>query len=143
MAARKKTVKQQQGGNGNGVADARALAVVIEEQRAQFKVFGEALQGVRDNLTDLRGEMDRRFDGVDREIALVKGEIVVVKGDLSAVKGELSVVKGELSVVKTDLSLVKSAVLETNRDVKDLRRSVGELDARKVDRDELALPPGG
>ena len=104
MVARKKRAKSEH--NGNGAAEARALAVVVEEQRAQFKVFGEALQGLRD-------EMNGRFDGVDREIAFVK----------------------------TDLSLVKTAVVETNRDMKELRRTVEELDARKADRDELTPPP--
>src|SRR5580704_9127853 len=96
MVARKKTAKKVQSGNGG--AEARALSVVVEEQRAQFKVFGEALQGLREG-------MDRRFDGVDREIALVKG-----------------------------------AVVETNRDMKTLRRAVEDLDARKADR-ELTPPP--
>jgi chromosome segregation ATPase len=132
MVARKKRAMKEQSGNGG--AEARALAVVVEEQRAQFKVFGEALEGVREEMNGLREDMngrfeaiDRRFDGVDREIAFVKSE--------------LSVVKTDLSVVKTDLSLVKTAVVGTNRDMKELRRTVEGLDVRKADRDELTPPP--
>ena len=42
---------------------------------------------------------------------------------------------------KKDLSLVKTAVVETNRDMKELRRTVEDLDARKADREELTPSP--
>jgi septal ring factor EnvC (AmiA/AmiB activator) len=121
MAVRKKTVKGQ--GNGDGAAIARELVVVVEEQRAQFRVFGEALQGVRETL-------DRRFDEVDRQFEAVDTRFETMDRRFDRVERDLVVVKQELALVKT-------AVLETNREVKDLRRADEDLYARKVDRDEV------
>lgn len=68
MAARgKKTVS----GGGNG----HAFAVVVEEMRGQFKVFGEALEGVRQNVEGLRHEVHTRFDQVDRRLDGVEGRL--------------------------------------------------------------------
>jgi hypothetical protein len=74
------------------------FTVVLEDIRSQFRVFGEALQGIRET-------MDARFDAVEARADRTDGE----------------------------LALVKVAVLENNRELKELRGAVSRL----VDRDEV------
>jgi hypothetical protein len=105
---------------GNGGAW-RAFTVVREEIHAKIDVFGEKLEAVeaslRGEIGEVRAEMRAGFRDVDRRFDRVEGE---------------------LAHVKSDVALVKIAVLENTREVKDLRRAVEDLDARKVDRSELA-----
>ena len=51
---------------------ARELTVVLEDMRSHFKSFGEALQGLSQQVDARFAQVDARFDGVDREINLVK-----------------------------------------------------------------------
>jgi predicted nucleic acid-binding Zn-ribbon protein len=110
--------------------DAGAFAVVVETLRGDFRVFGEALTGLRGEVADLRGEVHAGFERVDRELTSVRADMSEVKHDLSEVKHELSEVKHDLSEVKHELGLVKSAVLEHGRELREIRD-------RKVDREEV------
>jgi hypothetical protein len=87
MAARKKKPSKQP------TAGAHDFAVVTEELRGQFKVFGEALQGFRDHVDRRFEQIDQRFDRVDRRFDRVDQE----------------------------MGLLKSAVLEHGRELKEIR----------------------
>ncbi len=101
----------------------RAFAVVVEQLRGEFKVFGEALGGLRQQMTD-------GFERVDREIGEVKRDLVEVKRDLVEVKRDLVEVKRDLVEVKSDLVEVKRDLVEVNRDLVEVKRDLGEV---KVD----------
>jgi hypothetical protein len=94
----------------------RAFAVVVEQLRGDFKVFGEALGGLRQQVTEeiggLRQQMTDGFERVDREL------------------GEL---KRDLGEVKVDLGLVKSAVTTHTRELREIRSALGN----KVERGEV------
>ena len=107
MAARKKAAKKKATTNG---VNAHGFTVVVEEIRGQFKVFGEALQGLSDKVTAGFADVDRRFEQVDRRF----------------------------EQVDRDLGLVKAAILDHGRELKELRGAVETLAATKVDRDEVA-----
>jgi archaellum component FlaC len=98
---------------------AHAFVVVVEQLRGEFKVFGEALDG-------LRQRMNERFDAVDRRFERVEHELGEVKRDL----GE---VKQDLADVKVDLGLVKSAATTHTRELKEIRGALGN----KVERGEV------
>jgi hypothetical protein len=124
--------------------EARGFAVVVETMHAEFKVFGEALGGLRTQMTDGFEEMhrrfvevDQRFDRVERDLGLVKQDLGLVKHDLGLVKHDLGLVKHDLGLVKHDLGLVKVAVLEHGRELRELRSAVTDLAATKVARDEV------
>ena len=109
---------------------ARAFAVVVEQLRGDFKIFGEALGGLRQQVTEeiggLRKEMNDRFERVEHELGDVKRDLHEVKGDLDGVKRDL----GE---VKVDLGLVKSAVTTHTRELREIRSALGN----KVERGEV------
>ena len=110
--------------------EARGFAVVVETMHAEFTVFGEALGGLRTQMTDGFEEMHRRFVEVDQRFDRVER-------DLGLVKQDLGLVKHDLGLVKHDLGLVKVAVLEHGRELRELRSAVTDLAATKVARDEV------
>ncbi len=103
MSVQKTPTKTPQNGH--------AFAVVVEEIRGQFRVFGEALAGLRDEMSRRFDEVDRRFHEVDRRFDGVAGDI---------------------GLLKTDVGLLKTAVVEHGRQLKWVR---AKLDG-KVDADE-------
>ena len=102
---------------------ARAFAVVVEQLRGEFKGFGEALGGLREEtigaIGGLRQQMTDGFAAVDRRFERVEHELDEVKRDL-----------GEL---KVDLSLVKSAATTHSRELREIRSALGN----KVERGEV------
>jgi hypothetical protein len=115
----------------------RAFAVVVEQLRGEFKVFGEALGGFRqqfgEELGGLRQQMTDGFERVDRELGEVKRDLDEVKLDLGDVKRDLGEVKRDLGEVKVDLGLVKSAVTTHTRELREIRGALGN----KVERGEV------
>ncbi len=98
MVARKKRKERQ---SGNCGAEARGFAVVVEDLRAQFTVFGEAQQGLRE-------EMCRRFDEVKSDLTRVKTAVLDTSRDVKDLhraveeldarkvdRAELGVLRGE------------------------------------------------
>jgi hypothetical protein len=107
MGARKRMAKRQQ--TDNGGADVRAFTVVVEEIHSQINVFGEKLQAFEQSVERRFDQVDHRFERVDRELALVRAEM-----------------KAGFLATDHELALVKTAVLEHNREIKELRQSSGE-----------------
>jgi hypothetical protein len=73
-------------------------------------VFGEALQGVRENMEGLRENMARRFDGVDREIFLLKDASLTHTRELKKHTGELKRHARELKEVNHQLIEIRTSV---------------------------------
>jgi hypothetical protein len=80
---KKKTMATGKKTTTNAAPAGAEFTVVLEDLRSQFRVFGEALQGLREEFTerfdavDQRfAGVDQRFDGVDREIGLVKATVL-------------------------------------------------------------------
>ena len=48
-----------------------SFAVVLEDLRGQFTVFGEALQGLREHMERRFDAVDKRFDAVDKRFDAV------------------------------------------------------------------------
>ena len=141
--------------------DARAFTVVLEEIRAQNKVFGEGLQLLRQQMDAGFGQVDARFDrvdgrldrvegrldgvegrldgvegrldGVEGRLVGVEGRLVGVEGRLDGVEGRLVGVDGRLGRIENDVGLVKIAVMEHARELKEIRVAL----EKKVDRDEV------
>ena len=97
------------------------FTVVLEDIRSQFRVFGEALQGIRETMDARFGAVDCRFDAVDRRFDAVDRRFDAVEARADRTDGELA--------------LVKVAVLENSRELKELRGAVSRL----VDRNEVEV----
>ena len=99
---------------------------MVEQLRGEFKVFGEALGGLRQQMND-------RFERVEHELGEVKRDVGEVKRDLSEVKTGVGEVQRELGEVKVDLALVKSAATTHTRELREIRSALGN----KVERGEV------
>ena len=104
------------------------VAVLLEEVRSQFKIFGEALQGNREEHQRTRLELGGKIDGLDTRLIRVEGRLEGVEGRLEGVEGRLEGVEGRLEGVEGRLELVEHR-LELNgvpvikKPVKRKRRS--------------------
>jgi septal ring factor EnvC (AmiA/AmiB activator) len=126
---------------------ARAFTVVLEQLHGEFRVFGEALGGLRQHMNDRFDAVDRRFERVEHELGEVKRDLVEVKRDLVQVKQDLGdvqrdlgdvqrdlgEVQRDLADVKVDLGLVKSAATTHSRELREIRAALGN----KVERGEV------
>ena len=88
MPARK-NVGKGKGRSGRSDSSAPELVVVLEDMRSQFKVFGEALQGVNDKVDRLDGDVASGFERVDRELGLVKAVVIDHSRELREIRGRL------------------------------------------------------
>lgn len=69
-------------------------AVLLEEVRSNFKIFGEELTHVRKkgDMATLRVDMKE----VKKDVAMLKGDTAVLKKDMVEVKEELHIIRNEL-----------------------------------------------
>jgi hypothetical protein len=75
MAARKKTLRRR----ASDTDGDRAFTVVLEQVRADNRLFGEALGIVREDLQVVREQMARGFERVDRRFDRVEEDLSRVK----------------------------------------------------------------
>ena len=101
---------------------AAQFTVVLEDLRSKFSVFGEALQGLREEMTARFEQVDKRFEQVDKRFEQVGGRLE---------SGETRIAR-----IETDLGLVKTVVLQHGRELKEIRVAVQKL-ADRPDRAEV------
>jgi hypothetical protein len=118
MAARRKRTA------GDGSGESRGYAVVVEELRSHFKVFGERLDGVEQRLDaridGLEQRLDARIDGLEERLDT---RIDHLEQRMTA---GFTRVDERLDELSHEVGLVKLAVLDHGRALKE-----------KVDRDEV------
>lgn len=86
--------------------------MVLEDIRAQFAVFGEALQGMA-TKSDLCAIRDVLREEIRGEICAVRGEISGLRGQMHAIRDELRAeIHGLRDELRGDVALLKVAVLE-------------------------------
>ena len=56
------------------------IAVILEDLRSQFKVFGEGLQGVDEKVTRIRDDIER----IQEDLAFIKMDLSWIKNELKA-----------------------------------------------------------
>ena len=109
---------------------AREFTVVLEDLRSKFSVFGEALQGFREETGRRFDDMNRRFEGIERRLDDHDKRFDGI--DKRFDEHDKRFVR-----IETDLELVKTAVLENTREIKALRGDVQQLAASRPDREEV------
>lgn len=56
--------------------------IVLENLQSDFRVFGEGLQSVQHDISDLK----RKVDIIDSNVYVLKNDVAVLKSDMSDVK---------------------------------------------------------
>ena len=120
-------------------SEARAFAVVLEEIRAQNKVFGEGQQLLREQQQMLRQEMsagfatvNHRFERVEHDIAEIRQDVAEIRQDVTEIRQDVTEIRQDITEIRQDVGLVKIAVLDHSRELKEIRVAL----EKKVDRDE-------
>jgi archaellum component FlaC len=113
-------------GGEAGRSAARHFSVIVEDLLSQFKVFGEALQGLRENMALRFDEIDRRFDGIDDRFERIDHRFDGIDQEILLLK---------------DASLTHTRELkDVNHQLREIRTSVDRLAEKvdqKVDRTEV------
>ncbi len=127
MAARRKRSDRDASGSW------RAVGVLLEDMRGQFRAFGEALSVLDDKVTALDGKvaaLDGKVAALDGKVAALDGKVAALDSRVTALDVRMTAgfarVDQRLDRVEHELGLVKSAVLEHGRLLK-----------QKVNRDEV------
>jgi archaellum component FlaC len=147
-------------GGEAGRSAARHFSVIVEDLLSQFKVFGEALQGLRENMAvrfdgidhrfdgvdhrferiddrfdgiDHRFErIDDRFDGIDHRFERIDDRFDGIDDRFDGIDGRFDGIDQEILLLK-DASLTHTRELkEVNHQLREIRTSVDRL-AEKVD----------
>ena len=71
---------------------AREVAVLVEDFRSQFRVFGEDLSAVK-----------RKVDALFEEVSKQKEEIFIIKADINIIKGDIKIMRVDIAEIKETL----------------------------------------
>jgi type I site-specific restriction endonuclease len=113
--------------------EARAFVVVLEEIRAQNKVFGEGQQLLHEQQQTLRQEQQMLRQEMSAGFAEVHRRFQEVDLRFEAVDRRFDRVEHDIAEIRQDVGLVKIAVLDHARELKEVRVAL----EKKVDRDEV------
>lgn len=87
--------------------------VVLEDLRSNFKVFGEGLSLVRDNVDTLGKKVDNlktKVDVLDRKVDKIDSRLEGVEGDLALLKGEVALIRHN-QITRDEFRFLESRVL--------------------------------
>lgn len=102
------------------------VAVLLEEVRSNFMVFGEALSGFGEKLELVKQKGDATFEEVGRikvEMAEMNIRLDRIEREVSSIRGEIEILKNILTK-KVDLDYVKRLEVRLVRVEKHLKLSV-------------------
>ncbi len=97
------------------------VAVLIEDLRGQFQVFGEALKVTNEKLDVFAKGTNERFDGLDHKLDLAAADVAVLKTDVAVLKTDVAVLKTDVAVLKTDVAVLKT-------DMSDVKTRVARVE---------------
>ena len=99
----------------------RAFAVVLEDLHAKFDVFGEALQGVRNDVADLKGDV-AELKGAVAELKGAVASLQLLRPELAALREDVRVLRDDMGVLRHDVELLKIATIDNAREIQQLRK---------------------
>ena len=95
------------------------FAVILEDIKGDFKVFGES-------LADVKKKGDATFEAVGKlqeDVSVLKEDVSVLKEDMGIVKDELGLIRNELKakVSRDEFNLLEKRVISLEKAVKTSR----------------------
>ena len=71
--------------NKNDTMTAREVAVLVEEFKSQFRVFGESLDAVKSRLDSVFNQVGK----LTEDVSIIKIDIKFIKADIAEIKNTL------------------------------------------------------
>jgi septal ring factor EnvC (AmiA/AmiB activator) len=136
VAVKKKVAATKKPRAATGLTDPTgnaAFTVVLEDIRAQFGVFGEALQGLREH-------MDARFEQVDARFEQVDARFEQVDAKFAEIHRELGLVKTVAIDHGRQLSEHGRMLADHGQQLGEIRKTVASIETKldaKVERSEV------
>ena len=115
----------------------RAFAVVVEQLRGDFKVFGEALGGVREEVGGLReevGGLHKQVGGLREELGGVRKEVGDLREDVGGLHKQVGGLREELGGLREEVGGLRQQMTDgfaaVDRRFERVERDLGDV---KVD----------
>ena len=112
------------------------VAVVLEEVRSNFEMFGETMMGFGEKLELVKQKGDATFEEVGRikiEIGGIKEEIGGIKEEIGGMKEEIGGMKGEMAEMNVRLDRIEAEVASLRSEISELKNIL----TKKVDIDYI------
>jgi len=116
------------------------VAVILEEMRSNFKVFGEGLLSTNEKLDKLAVDVDQIKEKLAENTFLLsytreeqEGMKVEVKGmreEQQEMKKEQQEMKKEQQEMKKEQQEMKKDIKETKQDIKEIKTDIKKIDKR-------------
>lgn len=107
------------------------IAILLEDLRSDFKIFGESLTAVRE-------KGDATFEAVGRlqeDMQIVKTDVAELKTDVSVLKTDVAELKTDVAELKTDVGVLKTDMQGVKEELHLIRNELKE----KVSREEFVF----
>lgn len=92
--------------------------VVVEELRDTFKVFGEGMTSLWQELSAVRAKTDATFDEVGRiriELNQVSMRLDSVENRLGGIENRIGVLERNSNLIKDEIKIIKTDIAEIKR----------------------------
>ncbi len=113
------------------------MLVMFEEQREDFKAFGQELVGFGKRFDHLETRVDATFEEVGRmsvsltsveaDVKEIKTDIVVIKSDIVEIKTDIVVMKADIVEMKSDIVEIKTDIVEIKTDIVEIKADIAEV----------------
>jgi len=119
--------------------ETRRANVLREEMLSQFRMFGESLSIIREEVTGIKPRLDRVEEKVTvlesavrtngRDINALKDAVHRNTEAIHAVQADVVILKSDVAILKLDVSILKSDVSEIKGDIKVYNQRLSAIEA--------------
>lgn len=99
---------------------AREVAVLIEELRSQFRVFGEGQSALRDKVDTIMGMVAKNCE-----------DIVMLNMRTDGIKTDINKINGKLVQIEEDIRIIKNDIRSIKEDIKTFDKRISHLETVK------------
>ena len=103
--------------------------VVLEDLRAQFKVFGDSLHLTNGNVASLRDELRVSHEKIDAKIWVLQADVTELKTDVADLKTDVADLKTDVADLTTDVADLTTDVADLKIDVTDVKKRVTRIES--------------
>ena len=75
----------------------RGLHVVLEKKLDDFRIYGDGISGINDQLKI----MNERLGNIEGDVSILKQDVNTLKDDVSILKDDVHYLKGDVGQIKT------------------------------------------
>jgi chromosome segregation ATPase len=91
--------------------ESRRANVLREEMLSQFRMLGESLSAVREDVNSMKPELH----AIKEDVAILKSAVRSQGADLRAIKSDVTTIKSDVATLKSNVSEIKGDIKGYNQ----------------------------